>query len=477
MLVSSFKPVQESLDKNVFNKLTVRYILALSAIAVAISLSEFMIQNYIKRQLSDSRVINVAGRQRMLSQKLTKEALLIQHCEYCKKLAIAHKMDSTVSLWKKSHIGLQYGSNELELPGDNSLLIKEMFNKIEPHYQAIITNAESLTQIIKKNEDLSKIDTLIQNILFNEPAFLEGMNNIVFQYDKEAKFKVQELIDIEILLYFIALGILLFELLFIFRPTAIYSKKIIAHLIESQEREKRMGKKMLEKKSQEQLLMSELIFEGQERERRRVSRDLHDGIGQLLTGLKFQIEAIETTATYEFKDKVETIKNITGDIIKEVRRVSFNLRPTVLSDYGLPPVLKNFVQEINKITDVEISFKNPTEFSGRLGKKREANLYRIAQEAINNALKYAKASKIEISVTHDEEAFNLVITDDGIGFTEAEVSQPNIKMKSGHGLYNMKERANLMNAEFDILSSTDEGTEISVRLPFSEITVDEDEKK
>src|SRR5690606_11208433 len=152
-----------------------------------------------------------------------------------------------------------------------------------------------------------------------------------------------------------------------------------------------INKERVEKKVKEQQFRSALILEGQEEERKRISRDMHDGVGQLLSALKFNLEGIHTVQSDVEHEKLTAAKDLLKNVIKEVRRISFNLTPSALSDYGIVPVLKKFSREITKISDLQVSFENQTGFLSRLEPKVENNLYRIVQEAVNNAIKYAQA--------------------------------------------------------------------------------------
>lgn len=155
------------------------------------------------------------------------------------------------------------------------------------------------------------------------------------------------------------------------------------HRKEAKARSHEITREKIEKKLKEQRFRSILILEGQEEERRRISRDIHDGIGQLLTALKYKIEGINLTpGVPEREDKVEEIKDLLVQVIREVRRVSFNLNPSALNDYGLVPVIKRFCGEASRMSDREVTFENATGFINRLDKNVESNLYRIVQEAV-----------------------------------------------------------------------------------------------
>ena len=227
---------------------------------------------------------------------------------------------------------------------------------------------------------------------------------------------------------------------------------------------RRLDKKRFDEQIKAQRMKSSLILEGQEDERKRISKDIHDGIGQLLTGLKFQIESINIQDTDKANQKLNDLKNLVKEIIAEVRRISFYLAPGVLEDYGLSSAVSKFVMEAKKYSKEEIVFNNLTGFNQRLESYKEINLYRIIQEGVNNALKYSQAGTIKISLFHDIKKLTLIIQDNGKGFILEEVLRQEGN-SVGNGLYNMQERAMYADGKLEIQSGPGAGTKIYVQIP------------
>jgi len=219
----------------------------------------------------------------------------------------------------------------------------------------------------------------------------------------------------------------------------------------------------IEKRINEQKFRSVLVLEGQEEERKRMAMNIHDGIGQLLTSLKFQLASIDLSKIAEAAKKLEDINTLTRDIIQEVRRVTFNLKPPVLSDYGIVAGLKNLVQEIDKLSGQHVVFENKTDFNQRLPAKVENNIYRIVQEAVNNAIKYAHSDRIEVSVAHEAQQLLVSIKDYGLGFEHKQVDLFHVDY--GHGFLNMQERAAYINGTLSIESAKGVGTIIKLFVP------------
>lgn len=221
----------------------------------------------------------------------------------------------------------------------------------------------------------------------------------------------------------------------------------------------------VEKKINQQKFRSVLILEGQEEERKRLAMDIHDGIGQMLTSLKFQIESIDLHNNEEATRKLTEIQQLIVEVIKEIRRVTFNLKPTVLGDYGLQAGLDVFIREIGKLTNIELSYTVVGEATNRFPQKTENNIFRIVQEAINNAIKYSETNRVEIKLEYTDTDMILTVKDDGKGFNEKMVEARSMNIESGRGFFNMYERTEYINGTLDIKSAPGEGTVVTLHVP------------
>jgi PAS domain S-box-containing protein len=213
----------------------------------------------------------------------------------------------------------------------------------------------------------------------------------------------------------------------------------------------------------EQKIRSASLIEGQEKERRKTARELHDGLGQMLTALKFNIETIKGSSSKKEKERLGDIKNLLGETIQEVRRISFNLMPSVLSDFGIVSAFKHLCELISKYSGKKIVFVSNVD-QVRLNKTIEINLYRILQEALNNAVKYAEADEVVVHLNINEGSnVELVISDNGKGFKNDKSSKK--LTYSGNGITNIQERASMMNGDFRIETAIGQGTKISIFVP------------
>ncbi|MEK6477154.1 ATP-binding protein [Catalinimonas sp. 4WD22] len=237
---------------------------------------------------------------------------------------------------------------------------------------------------------------------------------------------------------------------------------------EAEARSHEIIKDKIESELKEQRVRSILILEGQEEERRRISRDIHDGIGQQLTALKFTIENINLEPNMPTREeKVREAQKMLNQVIREVRRVSFNLNPSALSDYGLVPVTRRFCAEASRLSDKTVIFENKTGFLNRMDKSIETNLYRIIQEAVNNAIKYSKSDEIRVEFSHKAHYLNVDIIDNGVGFDFQNYRKRESKDGTGLGILNMQERTYYINGTFELSSEPGKGTRINIHLPIN----------
>ena len=216
--------------------------------------------------------------------------------------------------------------------------------------------------------------------------------------------------------------------------------------------------RMLQKKIQ-----ASQIVEGQEEERKRIAKDIHDGIGQMLTALRFNIESIDVTDTEKTQEKITYLKDLTADLIKGVRTATFNLTPPELADHGIFPALHKMTIELSKLTGKTVLFENKTEAHIRLDSLAETNIYRVTQEAVNNAIKYAQANYILVTINFKSDILSIVIDDDGKGFDTSILKEvPKNNSEGGMGLFFMKERISYINGRLFINSTPGEGTRVTI---------------
>jgi len=473
----------QKLESQVADRLTRYYIVALTLVAVLTVSGLFLIRRTINNLNHDSRVVNVAGRQRMLSQRLTKLAIL--HTEGI-PTDDSVKIDSLLSIWKLNHEQLLRGRIKMEsefvvLKSDS---IKSMYRKLEPVFQNIYQNLLLIDKPGVSDEEKKKA---LRIILETEPAFLNQMETIVFQFDRESFGRIRRLEQIEWILDILTLLVLLAEGILIFRPVVNTTRRVVRLLAESEDAVKAANDKLKitngqllraqsdlirseEEKYQLQLAEDRIrtgaLIEGQEEERKRFALELHDGIGQMLTGLKLHAEKLKQIqfADEKQRQRFDKLVSMIQDTIQTTRQVSYNLMPSVLSDFGLNAALKLLCDQTAESSGIIIKFDIPSERM-KLNPQVEIALYRIAQEALNNAVKHSESDNIKIKLEQKTNRILLEIEDDGKGFLIS-----NLKNKSGsfltqNGIDNIRTRTQLLNGEMKIISKVDKGTRLVIQIP------------
>lgn len=590
-------------DKITFKNLRRLYFFALLTIAVTIIVSQILVQYNLNQQLSDSKIINFSGKQRMLSQKIVKEVLILHYVsDTASSKQISH-LKGVLSLWKKNQNALENGNDSLAFPKEKSETLHKLYLEINPIFNKIAQTTDSFLLNLEQKQSAEN-QKLVQIILENEGFFLSKMNQIVTQYDLEAHEKVTEQRKIEYWIFGFTLLILLLEFFFIFKPTNKKIERLITRLLSSEKKALKLAYdteiiseikensvkelkslnyamentllycriapdgsiihigekfaklinytkfssnkkfsevlttdekeqlnidriifekhrsgwqgeiKIINKESQtiwldlsmvpvtikkeelellivcfniterkkaqreverlnienstekinQQKIISSKIVENQENEQNRIAKEIHDGIGQMLTGLKFSLESINLDDKEKAAQKIEYLKKLSLDIIKGVRTATFNLMPPELSDHGIVSSLAKLTQELSKLTGKEILFYNKTDFNQRLDSLIEINIYRLTQEAINNAIKYAESSHIIVQLSHSGTLLSIIVDDNGKGFDINAVDKKR-NSESGMGMLFMKERIQYINGRVFFKSIPGEGTRITFNIP------------
>ncbi len=206
----------------------------------------------------------------------------------------------------------------------------------------------------------------------------------------------------------------------------------------------------------------------QEEEKQKISMELHDGIGQVLTSIKLNLEILKSSLTPNDRSQkhVEDLSALVESAMFEIREISYRLKPRILDDLGLIPALNSLCNEVAKKTNMKGLFL-AHKIDKRLNSDMETAFYRIAQEALNNIMKHSKASEFSLQIVKHPGFIRLMVEDDGIGFENNNVHIDPAK-KEGMGLINMSERAIALDGKFVIDSRKGRGTEIIVELPTEE---------
>jgi len=580
-------------DSASLKKYHVIYLIAFGVIALIAISSQLLIQNYLGDQVEDSFLINVAGKQRMLSQRITKNVLqYIDNTDEDTKSLIQEDLDH----WVRAHELLKNG--ELIDADYNTKEILVHYIELDEYFYVVYNSV---------NEYIDTKDSkAFAAILENEPKYLSRMDALVDMYDVHFQAKIRNLKRIELGLAFFLIAMLIIEMVFVFLPLIKKLQKVFDFLLKAEKESSELVKNLnkanvrisqrnkeisdinlaldravmvvrinpkgeiiyandsyckltkytfdelnkkalfynndgsgesiiykhirnpheckklwkgevrdtasngevfwldvtlfpiineqnilyeyfvicnditkrkeaefelkvlneakLREQEEDQKLNSRAIIYGQEAERKRMAAEVHDGLGQMLTALKFTNSAL-IPADDSQKEIQARMEQLLKDIIKETRRISSDLLPTVLTDFGFIAGIKELITVCSKNSNINFELKNKILMFERPAIEKEIAIYRVVQEAFNNAMKYSEADDVLVVINEDSEFLTVRILDDGKGISNLEELLHNTSTNKGHGLRNMKERTKLVTGNFYINSKVGKGTEIFIEIP------------
>lgn len=221
----------------------------------------------------------------------------------------------------------------------------------------------------------------------------------------------------------------------------------------------------LKRAEEERLALMNRLIESEEMMRKKAAQQLHDQVGQNLTALTINLNYIMSRLSEESRLIMESRLNysisILDETIEQIRNIMVELRPSVLDDYGLNAALKWSINKFSERTDASVKY-NGKDLSKRLPINIEYTLFRVAQEALHNILKHARAKNVTVTLQEINDLVKLKVEDDGVGFDMNSVKQS--KEESGLGLVTMAERINFIGGKLEISSQPGKGTSVSVEL-------------
>ena len=209
--------------------------------------------------------------------------------------------------------------------------------------------------------------------------------------------------------------------------------------------------------------VSGAVLEAQEEERRRIARELHDGLGQVLSALKITVETVRRRCRDETcSDLLQRAVAMTDTLLGDVRAITRRLRPPPLEDMGLVAAVRWHLDQLAIDTSIAIRLAADT-LIARLPANVEIACFRIIQEAVSNAIRHSGAKQIEVTLADSDSCLSLSVVDDGCGFHPQPLAAP--AGQQPLGLLGMRERAALLGGEMRIVSAPGAGTEIHVQIP------------
>jgi PAS domain S-box-containing protein len=223
----------------------------------------------------------------------------------------------------------------------------------------------------------------------------------------------------------------------------------------------RQSTAMLESLLEERARLLRQLVQGQEEERRRIARELHDEMGQHLTALRIGLELLDSPRD---SNAIDRLKDIMGRIDRGLDRLALELRPAALDDVGLDAAASQLTEEFTDISNIEVDLHICHAAEKRLPSAVETTLYRILQEALTNVWKHSSAKKVSVIVDRRGDQVQMIIEDDGCGF-DPDDSGARRRAGTHFGLLGMRERVAVRGGTFTLESSPGNGTSLFIRLP------------
>jgi len=211
------------------------------------------------------------------------------------------------------------------------------------------------------------------------------------------------------------------------------------------------------------------IIKAQEDERQRIAREIHDGPAQSMSNVVLKAEICEKLMESDVeasKIELKELKSVVKDSLQDVRRIIYNLRPMSLDDLGLIPTLQRYINTFIEQTGISVILKARGNYED-IKPVISLTIFRVMQESLSNIKKYANAKKVSVNIENLNNYIIFSIIDDGIGFDINEAKKKHFNIDSGFGLFSMRERVELLQGEFELISEKGKGTKITVKVPIN----------
>jgi two-component system NarL family sensor kinase len=412
--------------------------------------------------LEGSQLLNIANiylqqeQYELLEPYFSKAAAIYRKLDSRESLSIALRGLCIAYFFKQQYQkSAAYGEQALEIT--TGLNLREQRRK----------NLESLSSVyyalheLEKGEQYLKLSTAIgdstigeqvqQNTLSLEKKYeSEKKENQIKQLTAEKKIHELSIRQKNTLNYFLIAGAVILVLLF------------ILFYYTYRQKQKLQQQRISELETQQQLLATEAVLKGEEQERTRLAKDLHDGLGGMLSGIKYSLNTVKGNLlmTPDNQQAFERSMDMLDSSIKEMRRVAHNMMPEALIRFGLDTALKDFCNDINRSGALDMTYQSIGLESTAFDQTTAVTIYRIVQELINNTMKHAAAKKAIVQVTRVNDQLSVTVEDDGKGFDPSLLNAAR-----GIGWANINNRVEFLKGRLDIQSAPGKGT--SVLLEFA----------
>ncbi|MDX1684020.1 MAG: sensor histidine kinase [Saprospiraceae bacterium] len=367
-------------------------------------------------------------------------------------LAKNHEKEASKSFLKSAKVSRELG---------NVFLYKSALDELIP----ILGNRGNYDQAYYLQEERNRLsdslsDLSLQEIISRQIVRYESDKKQKAILDLEGEKRLEEirsrrsnLTNYALLISFLAVLVAAYLII------NFYQQKLASNEIITSQKEQINQQKFIELRDKMQIESMQSMMKGQEFERERVAKDLHDSLGGMLSAIRLRFDGLLQEGNKVDVSEFNNITDLIDDACQEVRNISNNLQPGALEQLGLIEALTDLINKYERSGQTEIHFQHYGVMgNSKLDTFTSLNIYRIVQELINNSLKHAQAKEILVQLHRDNGQLVVMVEDDGKGYDPSEVDE-------GMGSENVRSRANFLDAELNIESSEGEGTSTMITIP------------
>lgn len=412
------------------------------------------VNNYISLNERDSALItsNIAFDLSNMTGDRDQIAKSLYYIGYVN--ALNRDLDKAVKYFTKSLEILPYKAFD----EDRRLIYKALSDVYEQQkdYESGFVFAELYIQI---NDSILNHDrvTSINNLSIKHQSFEKNKEIQLLEMEKDTALERNSMQ--RNILYFVAggFGLLLIALYYIIR---FYNQKITTETIINEQQHKIDQQKIKELEDTMQINNMQSMIVGQEKERERIAKDLHDSLGGLLSTVKLQFDQFRSKiSTKDVTHQYDKAVDLLDNAVEEVRVISRNLQPGALSKLGLIPAIKDLINRFDSESYPEIFFQQYN-LPEKINDMIALNIYRIVQELLTNTIKYAQAKEVLIQINQEDSDIYIQYEDDGNGFDLEQTG------KGGMGLENINSRIKYLKGQISVESKPNEGVSFLIKVPY-----------
>lgn len=371
---------------------------------------------------------------------------LAEELETQETIAIAKKGLALYYIAKKNYpLAEDYAQDALTITYEQNLRLQR--HKV----LSVLSSLAYSMQDMRKGEYYGEQATFLSDSLLNE-TIQKNTLDLEVKYEtarkdqelklKEATIKQKSNFNSLLILSTVALVIVLFLMYITYK-----------------QRQGLQQQRINELEAEKKLTATEAVLKGEEQERTRMAKDLHDGLGGMLSGIKYSLHAMKGNMimTPDNAQAFERSIDMLDSSIREMRRVAHNMMPEALVKFGLDVALKDFCNDINQSGILTVSYQSIGLPASTLNQTTSITIYRVVQELLNNTMKHASAKKAVVQISKEDNHISVTVEDDGKGFDPALLKKP-----SGMGWQNIESRIAYLKGKLDIQTAPGKGTSVLI---------------